>query len=214
MGIKHVCIFLIRLYIKAWFCCPVAAKAPFQDLNFLKDLYYYKNTHKVLSCKAFKKFCGHLWYLSDESIALALYDTDIPLATKIELVKAIQVDKNNEDTLHNVKKVIIHEKDVSSYINQPLQYFASLHTMNFFKRFNIPCEFLKSDPYTWDNLEDYQKGNLKVVNDTAERGVKLMEEFNKSLTKKEDQIQFIFQVVKNYRKKFPDCSKKTLLSNM
>jgi hypothetical protein len=35
---------------------------------------------------------------------------------------------------------------------------------------------------------------LKVVNDTAERGVKLMEEYNEKFTKNEDQKQFILQV--------------------
>ena len=44
----------------------------------------------------------------------------------------------------------------------------------------------------WDRNEDFQKGleivnTLHVTNDTAERGVKLTEEYNMVLTKNEDQ---------------------------
>ena len=70
------------------------------------------------------------------------------------------------------------------------------------KRLKIPCEFLKHHPFYLEVfLEDFQKGlvivkKLKVVNDTVERGVKLMEEFNSVFTKKEDQRQFLLQVVR------------------
>lgn len=217
-GIKDICIFLLRLYIKAWFCCPNAAEAPLQDLNFLKDLYSYKDTHEVLSSKALTKFCGHLWYLTSESIALAFFDERVPFVTKTELVKAMEREQDNDDIFDNTKRVIIQQKDIATYINQPLEYFASKNTATFFKRLKIPCEFLQRDPSIWNSLEDFQKGllivqNLQVVNDTAERGVKLMEEFNTVLTKKEDQKQFLLQVVKDYRKKFPYSTKKGLLSN-
>ncbi|KAG0725682.1 hypothetical protein GWK47_038130 [Chionoecetes opilio] len=43
-----------------------------------------------------------------------------------------------------------------------------------------------------------------VVNDHAERGVALIQEFNGSLTKDEEQLQFLLQVVADHRKAFPD----------
>jgi hypothetical protein len=36
---------------------------------------------------------------------------------------------------------------------------------------------------------------LKIVNDNAERGVKLMEEFNDKFTKQEEQKQYVLQVI-------------------
>jgi len=36
--------------------------------------------------------------------------------------------------------------------------------------------------------------SIKVVNDTAERNVKLMEDFNQKITKNEEQKQFLLQV--------------------
>lgn len=52
---------------------------------------------------------------------------------------------------------------------------------------------------------------LKVVNDTAERSIKLIEDYNSIITKNEDQKQFLLQVVRNYRQKYPDSKKSTLL---
>lgn len=49
-----------------------------------------------------------------------------------------------------------------------------------------------------------------VVNDVAERNVKLIEEYNTILTK-DDQKQYLLQVVNEYRKQYPD-SKKSILS--
>ena len=52
--------------------------------------------------------------------------------------------------------------------------------------------------------------NLAVVNDHAERGVALIQEFNGCLTKDEQQLQFLLQVVADHRKAFPDPRKRIL----
>ena len=52
------------------------------------------------------------------------------------------------------------------------------------------------------------------MNDTAERGVALMQEFNALLTKDEKQTQFAIQVIKEHRKRHPDSKKATLLKDL
>ena len=57
--------------------------------------------------------------------------------------------------------------------------------------------------------------NLKVVNDIAERGVvKLMDDYNKILSRSEEEIQCILQIVSEYRKKYPDSMKSTLAADL
>jgi len=68
-----------------------------------------------------------------------------------------------------------------------------------FNRFNIQTNFLSLDPIYWEENEEYKKGkeivgSLKVVNGTAERHVKLMEDFNSKIIKNEEQKQFLLQV--------------------
>jgi len=58
---------------------------------------------------------------------------------------------------------------------------------------------------SWNDIEAYQKvknriKKLWVVNDTAERAVKLFEEFNTLLTNDEEEKQFLLQVVEANRK--------------
>jgi hypothetical protein len=49
--------------------------------------------------------------------------------------------------------------------------------------------------------------SLKVVNDLAERGVALIQEFNSSLTRNEEQKHYLLQVVEDQRKKFSTPTK-------
>lgn len=51
----------------------------------------------------------------------------------------------------------------------------------------------------------------QVVNDTAERGVKLMADYNKILSRNETEKQWILLVVSKYRELYQSYHKKDLL---
>ena len=55
---------------------------------------------------------------------------------------------------------------------------------------------------------------LKVVNDTAERGVALIQEFNADLTRNEEQKQYLLQVVAGHRELSPDSKKSTVVAGI
>ena len=72
--------------------------------------------------------------------------------------------------------------------------------------------WLEIEPCLWSENTDYlasQKivSGLSVVNDAAERGVALIEEYNQILTKQEGQKQALLQVVSEHRRQYPDSSK-------
>nr|CAI5865498.1 unnamed protein product [Callosobruchus analis] len=106
--------------------------------------------------------------------------------------------------------------NVENHLNKGLEQFIQPLSMDFFKRFNINTQFLKKDPLTWKNDDNYNScldvvKHLKVVNDSAERGVKLTEDFNNLLTKHENQKQCILQVGSDYRHSLlGDLDKKRL----
>lgn len=52
--------------------------------------------------------------------------------------------------------------------------------------------------------------NLVCVNDCAERGVALIQEFNETITKDEQQKQYLLQVVEKHRKSFLNCNRDSL----
>ncbi|KAG0710388.1 hypothetical protein GWK47_022912 [Chionoecetes opilio] len=92
---------------------------------------------------------------------------------------------------------------------------VSGRTLHFFRKLHLDEAFLDLPPDSWQMDEGFQRSsqivrNLAVVNDHAERGVALIQEFNGSLTKDEEQLQFLLQVVADHRKAFPDPRKRTL----
>jgi hypothetical protein len=52
---------------------------------------------------------------------------------------------------------------------------------------------------------------VKVVNDLAERAVALIQEFNSSLTRNEEQKQYLLQVVEDHRSKFSAPTKSAAI---
>jgi hypothetical protein len=53
--------------------------------------------------------------------------------------------------------------------------------------------------------------NLQVVNEYAERAIKLVEDFS-HITQDEEQFQFLLQSVEKHRKQFPSFTQKSLLN--
>jgi len=90
-----------------------------------------------------------------------------------------------------------------------LQDMASTNTRRFFQKLGLQDGFLATDHATWLELEDFQTAaafvqEIVVINDHAEWGVALIQEYNRSLTKDEEQLQFLLQVVSRHRAQFPD----------
>ncbi|XP_050548499.1 uncharacterized protein LOC126910163 [Daktulosphaira vitifoliae] len=113
------------------------------------------------------------------------------------------------------KKFILKFEDLQHFLSKdlPLDILGN-DSKNIFEKFNMFTDFLKVQPDKWNENEGYIEGkrvveSIKVVNDTAERGVKLLTDFNEKFTKNEEQKQFFLQVVKIIEKSFLD-SKDTL----
>ena len=61
-SLRRICIFLARVYIRAWFLSTEAIKAPYQDLQFTRELIKYQDIDPEISTATGKKFSNHLWY--------------------------------------------------------------------------------------------------------------------------------------------------------
>ena len=183
----------------------MTAKTPRLDLEFLKNLNAYREVDKKISRIAINKLCNHLWYLTPETAALAFFDDEIGFDSKKRMLKALDKIDASESS---VKKFEIFPNDVENFLTRGIDNFISQKTRGFFDRFSIPMDFLQKDPIEWEDDNSFQIGpeiikKLKVVNDTAERGVKLMEDYNKILSRSEEEKQYnILQIVSEYRKKY------------
>ena len=91
-------------------------------------------------------------------------------------------------------------------------------SFKFFDILSLSQEWLHVNPEKWGEFETYNVAKefvrtVKVVNDTAERGVKIAEDFARILTKDDDMRNLILQGVEQNRKSFPDFKKSTLDAN-
>lgn len=149
-ALRRIIIYTIRYHVKAWFKCSDAISAPSHDLNFMKDIYEYRKIDREMSKLAVKKFSNHLWYLSDETIALALFDPQVSLDEKRKMAQElISYDREtDEEKPPNAKRYQLLPNQISSFCEMSLHNFVTPNTGALFDRFKISRSFLTIDPST------------------------------------------------------------------
>lgn len=208
-GLCQLNVFVVRIYLKYWYTCQVSVAAPRHDLELLKQLLRYRDTSAVIANAALKSMSNHLWYLNELLIGLAFFDAEVSVDMKLKMVAGLEREGNAMSS----RRLILDERTL---LDKQLADFVSTSTKQLFSAMNISQEFLKSHPSEWINDPIYVDSQttvaqLKVVNDAAERGISLIEAFNSAITIKEEQKQFLLQVVEKHRKDYPNANKSTLL---
>lgn len=197
------------LYTKAWIEAPLAAEAPGQDMKLWIDLKKYQAIDSGISLAACHVLEHHLWYLSDELVGLALFSDRVSAAEKAQIVEGMTNEPGE-------RKVRGDPTKLTTAAN--LGEFASHRTRCLLERLSIGESFLALSPDKWSEDESYRQGRerikkLQVINDTAERGVKLFADFNHLLTNDEEEKQFLMQVVEENRKSIPaQTTKKSVVA--
>ena len=84
-----------------------------------------------------------------------------------------------------------------------------------FQTLNLDNSWLYLSPELRPAGESFQRekdfrANIKVVNDAAEKRVKLQANYAANLTVKEEQQESLLQIVERHRQKFSDFRKSTL----
>ena len=196
--IGEVCLFVTGVYVKYWFQSPSSAAAPRNDLSLLCALSAYPN--REVAEAATTAFGRHLWYLSELLVGFGFFDDNVSVEEKRLMVVALRDTEGSDEPPKRIPLFVSPE-------TKGLHDFVTTSTRCFFKILGLSEEFLKIDPSEWLLQESYLKDQIvatsvKVVNDLAERGVALIQEFNASLTRNEEQKQYLMQVVEDHRRKF------------
>ncbi|KAG0720798.1 hypothetical protein GWK47_006604 [Chionoecetes opilio] len=176
------------------------------NLGFAKDILQYHDESIRKAC--FTTLSRHFWYLSEDLIGLSLFDSRLPVSDKQAIVQAILYDGAEEPA----KRINLHHH---KFLRQHCLPSPRKNSLRLFKALDIKTDFLSANPRKWQEEESYVEAcrrieGLRVVNDTAERGVALIQSFNLRLTKDEEQRQFLLQVVEAHRHQQPGTSKASL----
>ncbi|KAG0723732.1 hypothetical protein GWK47_042055 [Chionoecetes opilio] len=188
--------FTTEIYVLRWFESTVPSYTPANNLGFAEDILQYHDESIRKAC--FTTLSRHFWYLSEDLIGLSLFDSRLHVSDKQAIVQAILYDEGAEEP---AKRINLPSSQVSA---ATLPSFATKNSLRLFEALDIKTDFLSANPRKWQEEESYVEAcrrieGLRVVNDTAERGVALIQSFNLQLTKDEEQRQFLLQVVEAHR---------------
>ena len=205
---------------KAWVEAGFSAQAPRLDLDLLKDLGTYEKIDTEVGNVVLKKLSNHLWYLSEELVGLTFFDPEVSVDRKKAMATATRQETGKREE-SVPKRVMLPNKSIRSV---HLEDFVSDRTMGFFEKLNLDKSFLVFPPQGVEEREAFKAAaavvrNLAVVNDHAERGVPLIEEYNWFLTLDEEQLQFLLQVADHRKavsglKKDDTYSKQATMSGL
>ena len=188
-------------------------RAPSNNARLLAQTQAYP--HRVIGNAATKAFHRHLWYFLEHLVGFAFFDDHVDAAVKKEMVKNLQ-------HLPKPKALPLKRLEGRRFNHQsPLDTFVTQRTAELFDVLvkdgqERATSFLVKEPSDWSTdltyLEMQEKAHqMKVVNNCAERGIALVEEYNSSLTKEEEQKQFLLRLVDLHRKQFPVATKATMM---
>ena len=211
-GLTEFVLFVILVYGHFWHEAPIAANAPFNDAQMLRMLQKYPN--RVVAEPAFSALSHHLWYFSEHLIGLAFFNSRVSCEMKRPMVANLQLPK----TLSALKRPNASNVDFMRLDSFVMERTGDLFNLLSFTRQKDARCFLAKDPDTWEVDDSFRKlkesvMRMKVVNDTAERGIALIQKYNDTVTKDEDQKQFLLRFIQRHRKLYPTSSKAALSVN-
>jgi len=205
--------FVIFVYLPYWYTASSSVNSPHNDLNLWNSINQYSN-HETKNA-ALKAFQNHTWYLTEELILLSLFSPKVSDAEKQEITQKLltcnpsKSFKNRHGTGYG-KPVLPNIQT-----NSKLSDFVGPSSWFFFELLNIDTSFLTESIGNWQSVDAYKGAEKKVlclavVNDTAERGVKLAQDFLQA-SKCEARYQNVLQVVEHHRQRHPNQRKSTKL---
>lgn len=126
------------------------------------------------------------------------------------------LDEDRNPILLNINRPTLSEDIIIQDLD--LNHFVSKRSLTFFETMELDTSFLNMHPRFWDNdrkyLEQKEKiMNIQVVNDCAERSIALYQDYRNRITKDEDQVQYLLQVVEKSRNMYGGLTRKDILDN-
>ena len=200
--------FVTCVYIPWWFKAPVATDAIVNDIELLDSIDKYMDIDSDIAKAAKKAFSNHLWYEVQELAPLCLFSDSLSNDEKTCCVQKMCGEPAEPDPKNRFGNSFGKPIFPSiGAIKRPQDCFGP-DSWFFFKALDLNADFINQPVESWQENSCYKAAletitSIKVVNDAAERGVKLASDFL-GAAKKEDTYQHILQVVENDRAVTPN----------
>ena len=214
---REFVVFITHVYSTWWLSCESNANAPCVDLTLYKLLMRYRTVNITISESAVRAFRRHTWYLTAEMVVLALFGKVVPATERRALADALLTIKPDNMLLAPKNRFCTgfgkpRFQDITTSTKlADLVGEDSWFTICLLK---LDVSFLDVEIETWDRNACFIRSqciidNLNVVNDCAERGVKLCSDFV-SVARGEEHFRNVLQVIEHDRKTMPNLRNKRI----
>lgn len=215
--------FVCLIYSSWWNTCTKAVDAPWNDLCLFKKCLQYKAVNPTVAKSAVVALSRHLWYLTAEMVPLALFSEATPSVERHNLAERLLAVRSEAEDIQNIPRdrfgTGFGKPHFPSDITEStsLADFVSCDSWFIFSLLDLNSDFLNTDVNGWIALPSYLSSKLKtnainVINDCAERGVKLGADFADA-ARSEEHFQNVLQVAEHNRKLRPNLRKRKTTEN-
>ena len=159
----------------------------------------YKDFKPTIANSVIKALHGQAWYLTPHLVVLSLVDDDLPSAERKEIAEKLlshQVPQKFSVGRPNFPVLTVNSK-LCDFVDENAWFLFKVKELDEKGRHDWLYLYVND----WGNISDYQQfkafiEGIDVVNDRAERGVKLIQDFVHASRNEED-LQDLLHVVKN-----------------
>ena len=176
------------IYTPYFLKSSVGADAPYNDLNLFISLFGYKKIDKSLAEVVLTVLQRHCWYLTEQTVVFSLFSNRLNRDQKSRIAAKLLTQNPSEKFGSGPPKFPVMTEKTK------LENLLGPNSFMLFNNLNTDYKWLETDPSGWGDDPDYLQleefvRTLKVTNDTAERGVKMITEYATILTTDEEQRQ-------------------------
>jgi hypothetical protein len=185
--------FIALFYAKSFLRSRLSLIAPTDDLLFLGSMIWYRDEDEVIAKASIESCLRHQWYFTEALVVFAIFNGNLSEFTRSMLARKLwETPKPKEFTLGKPKFPIrsVDEIPLLHSLIGPNSWLL-FHVM---RLHSSQTDWLQLPPKYWERMTDYREirdfvRQLEVVNDCAERGVKLISDF-KDICQTEEQQAF------------------------
>ena len=206
--VTRFCVYALKFYIPTFFKSSRGCDAPSNDLKLYKDLLGFRSIDETLAASALATMDRHRWYLAPSVVMFSLFSKQVSDDTKARMVAKLLTFEKPEK-----KRVGLPAFPTLTGESQ-LWDLVTEESWDFFTILKVPVDWLTWPPMKWEESEHFRRiekfvTTAKVINDTAERAIKLASDYTKSLTKDSKMRQKLFQTVEWHRREKAGRTKKS-----
>ena len=208
-GLVRLGVFFAIVYVPHFLKSSVGADAAVNDLYLYKQLVRFIDVDGPIATAALEVLSRHGWYTAEETVTFCLCSNKLSNDEKSRVAaRILSYDTPESVTLGKPTFQELHEKTELHDLVGPKSYAL-------FSILGLDYDWLLQKPEDWDSFPEYLEmrefvRTVKVCNDAAERGVAMISDYSKILTKDNELRRKLLQGVEMSRKIHPNFIKKTL----